>query len=81
MAGFWGSHLGLVDLALEHGSGRWRIADFTVEARPIYRRDGKSVVPLVGDAAAIEEAAKPEHEATLVYVRRPVGSGRTSAPS
>lgn len=78
MAGFWGSHLGLVDLALEHGSGRWRIADFTVEARPIYRRDGKSVVPLVGDAAAIEEAAKPEHEATLVYVRRPVGA--TSAP-
>ena len=78
MAGFWGSHMGLVDLALEHGGGRWRVADFTVEARPIFRRDGRTVVPLVGDEARITAAAKPDHEATLAYVRRPVGT--TSAP-
>ena len=78
MAGFWGSHMGLIDLALEHGGGRWRVADFTVEARPIFRRDGKAVVPLVPDEAAVAAAARPDHEATLAYVRTPVG--RTSAP-
>ena len=78
MAGFWGSHMGLIDLALEHGGGRWRVADFTVEARPIFRRDGKAAVPLVPDEAGVAAAAKPDHEATLAYVRTPVG--RTSAP-
>ncbi len=78
MAGFWGSHVGLIDLALDHGGGRWRVADFTCEARPIFRRDGKVAVPLVGDDAAVVAAARPAHEATLAYVRRPVGT--TSAP-
>ena len=78
MAGFWGSHVGLIDLALEHGGGRWRVADFTVEARPIFRRDGKVAVPLVGDEAGVAAAARPDHEATLAYVRRPVGT--TSGP-
>jgi 2',3'-cyclic-nucleotide 2'-phosphodiesterase/3'-nucleotidase len=78
MAGFWGSHMGLIDLALEHGGGRWRVADFTSEVRPIFRRDGKAVVPLVADDAAVAAAAKPDHDATLAYVRTPVG--RTSAP-
>ena len=78
MAGFWGSHMGLIDLALEHGGGRWRVADFPVEARPIFHRDGKAAVPLVPDEAGVAAAAKPDHEATLAYVRTPVG--RTSAP-
>ena len=78
MAGFWGSHMGLIDLVLDHGGGRWRVADVTVEARPIFRRDGKTVVPLVGDEAGVVAAARPDHEATLAYVRRPVGT--TSAP-
>ncbi len=78
MAGFWGSHMGLIDLALEHGGGRWRVADSASEARPIFRRDGKAVVPLAPDEAGVAAAAKPDHEATLAYVRTPVG--RTSAP-
>lgn len=79
MAGFWGSHLGLIDLLLEKDGKSWKIVDFTSEARPIYHRDDKKkVVADVGDKQEVIEAAKVEHEATLAYVRTPVG--KTSAP-
>jgi 2',3'-cyclic-nucleotide 2'-phosphodiesterase/3'-nucleotidase len=79
MAGFWGSHLGLIDLLLEKDGKSWRIVDFTSEARPIYHRDDKKkVVADVADKKDVIDAAKAEHEATLAYVRTPVG--KTSAP-
>ncbi|PKA43020.1 bifunctional 2',3'-cyclic-nucleotide 2'-phosphodiesterase/3'-nucleotidase [Rhizobium sullae] len=79
MGGFWGSHLGLIDLLLEKDGKSWKIVDFTAEARPIYHRDDKKkVVADVADKKDVIEAAKAEHEATLAYVRTPVG--KTSAP-
>ena len=36
MPGFWGSHLGLIDLDLERTGAGWKVAGFKVEARPIY---------------------------------------------
>ncbi|SDN84962.1 bifunctional 2',3'-cyclic-nucleotide 2'-phosphodiesterase/3'-nucleotidase [Phyllobacterium sp. OV277] len=78
MAGFWGSHMGLIDLLLERDGGKWKVVDFTTEARPIYERVEKTVKPLVESRADVLEAAKADHEATLAYVRRPVG--KTSAP-
>ncbi len=79
MAGFWGSHLGLIDLLLEKDGSSWKIVDFTCEARPIYHRDDKKkVIADVGDKKEVVDAAKAEHEATLAYVRTPVG--KTSAP-
>ncbi len=79
MAGFWGSHLGLIDLLLEKDGKSWKIVDFTTEARPIYHRDDKKkIVADVADKKEVIEAAKAEHEATLAYVRTPVG--KTSAP-
>ncbi|API52077.1 2',3'-cyclic-nucleotide 2'-phosphodiesterase [Rhizobium leguminosarum] len=79
MAGFWGSHLGLIDLLLEKDGNSWKIVDFTSEARPIYHRDDKKkVVADYADKKDVVEAAKAEHEATLTYVRTPVG--KTSAP-
>src|SRR3546814_522837 len=79
MAGFWGSHMGLVDLLLEKDGGNWRIVDSTTEARPIYHRDAdRKIVADVEDKPEVIAAASEEHEATLAYVRRPVG--KTSAP-
>jgi 2',3'-cyclic-nucleotide 2'-phosphodiesterase / 3'-nucleotidase len=41
--GFWGSHLGVIDLALAaRPEGGWRIADAKSRARPVARRDGKN---------------------------------------
>ncbi|GGL63806.1 bifunctional 2',3'-cyclic-nucleotide 2'-phosphodiesterase/3'-nucleotidase [Wenxinia marina] len=79
MAGFWGSHMGLIDLMLERDGNSWRVADAMVEARPIFQREeDRSITPLVENVAAVTEATEEEHEATLAYVRAEVG--QTDAP-
>ncbi|QRY70180.1 bifunctional 2',3'-cyclic-nucleotide 2'-phosphodiesterase/3'-nucleotidase [Ensifer sp. PDNC004] len=78
MGGFWGSHLGLIDLLIERDGGKWRVVSSTSEARPIYRREDKKVIAEVADKPEVLAAAQKDHEATLAYVRTPVG--RTSAP-
>ncbi|TCT40297.1 bifunctional 2',3'-cyclic-nucleotide 2'-phosphodiesterase/3'-nucleotidase [Martelella mediterranea] len=79
MAGFWGSHMGLIDLLLEKDGNSWKIVDFTTEARPIYHRDeDRKVIPDVKSDDAVTKAVNADHEATLTYVRTPVG--KTSAP-
>jgi 2',3'-cyclic-nucleotide 2'-phosphodiesterase/3'-nucleotidase len=79
MAGFWGSHMGLVDLMLERDGNTWRIASHDVEARPIYRREeDRSITPLVESDEEVLASVEEEHEATLAYVRAEVG--QTDAP-
>jgi 2',3'-cyclic-nucleotide 2'-phosphodiesterase/3'-nucleotidase len=79
MPGFWGSHMGLVDLLIEQDAdGKWIVVSHTSEARPIYERVDGKVVPLVEDEAGVLAAAQEDHEATLEYVRRAVGE--TAAP-
>lgn len=78
MGGFWGSHLGLLDLLLERDGNAWKVVSSTSEARPISQRvDGKTSA-LVESKAEVEDAVRADHEATLAYVRAPVG--KTSAP-
>ena len=74
MAGFWGSHLGLVDLELTKEGDAWKVANFRTEARPIYERVERKVVAKVGSDAAVAAAAQAGHDATLKYVREPVGT-------
>ena len=78
MAGFWGSHMGLIDLLLEKTDAGWSVVDHTSEARPIFERVERKPVPLVESTAAVSDAVAADHQATLDYVRRPVGE--TSAP-
>jgi 2',3'-cyclic-nucleotide 2'-phosphodiesterase / 3'-nucleotidase len=79
MGGFWGSHLGVIDLMLEFEGGQVRVVSSSSEVRPIYERgEDRSITPLVESVAMVEDAARPEHEATLDYIRRAVG--KTSAP-
>lgn len=78
MGGFWGSHLGLIDLMLERDGNAWKVVGHTSEARPIYERVDRKVNALVADKPEVLAAAKADHEATLAYVRTAVG--KTSAP-
>jgi 2',3'-cyclic-nucleotide 2'-phosphodiesterase/3'-nucleotidase len=79
MAGFWGSHMGLVDLMLERDGNSWRIAGHASEARPIFRREeDRSITPLAESDAEVLASVQAEHDATLAYVRAEVG--RTDAP-
>jgi 2',3'-cyclic-nucleotide 2'-phosphodiesterase/3'-nucleotidase len=79
MAGFWGSHMGLIDLMLEQADdGKWSIVSHTSEARPISERVDGKVKPKVESVATVLAAAQEDHDATLAYVRRAVGE--TAAP-
>ncbi|MGJ8616752.1 MAG: bifunctional 2',3'-cyclic-nucleotide 2'-phosphodiesterase/3'-nucleotidase [Sulfitobacter sp.] len=74
MGGFWGSHLGLIDLMLENDGGTWRIASHAAEARPISKRnEDRSITPLVESVPAVLASVQQEHDETLAYVRRAVG--------
>ncbi|WP_299369782.1 bifunctional 2',3'-cyclic-nucleotide 2'-phosphodiesterase/3'-nucleotidase [uncultured Tateyamaria sp.] len=79
MGGFWGSHLGLIDLMLERDGSSWRIAGHTSEARPISKRnEDRSITALVESQAPVLASVQADHDATLAYVRRAVG--KTDAP-
>ncbi len=72
--GFWGSHMGLIDLLLHEDGGTWRVAAAESSVRPIYRRnEDRSVTALVEDYAPAIEATEAVHRATLDYVRAEVG--------
>jgi len=79
MGGFWGSHLGVIDLLLERDGAGWRIAAHSVETRPISRRnEDRSITALVDSVATVLASVQGDHDATLDYIRRAVG--KTAAP-
>lgn len=79
MGGFWGSHLGLIDLMLERSGNEWKIVSHSSEARPISKRnEDRSITALVDSQQYVLDSVQAEHDATLKYVRRAVG--KTDAP-
>ncbi|NOR62392.1 MAG: bifunctional 2',3'-cyclic-nucleotide 2'-phosphodiesterase/3'-nucleotidase [Rhodobacteraceae bacterium] len=78
MGGFWGSHMGLIDLMLERSGDEWKVVTSESSTRPIYERVERKKIPLVGDVQAVLDATQADHEATLEYIRRAVGM--TDAP-
>ena len=72
MAGFWGSHLGIVDLTLRRTAEGWRRVDGTGATRGIRRRENNQWVAAVEPDPGISAAVLREHQGTLAYVRRPV---------
>ncbi|MGW8392148.1 bifunctional 2',3'-cyclic-nucleotide 2'-phosphodiesterase/3'-nucleotidase [Pseudoduganella sp. HUAS MS19] len=71
MPGLWGKHLGVIQLALRHDGRRWvsDAAAAKVETRSIQRPDRSFVEPDPEIAALV----KAEHEATIAYVKTPIG--------
>ncbi|WP_049974173.1 bifunctional 2',3'-cyclic-nucleotide 2'-phosphodiesterase/3'-nucleotidase [Azospirillum sp. B4] len=74
MAGFYGDHLGVIDLILTpNGKGGWTVAGGHAETRPVLTRVNGKATPLVEPDAEVAAIAKDAHQATLDYVRQPVG--------
>ncbi|AQS85574.1 MAG: bifunctional 2',3'-cyclic-nucleotide 2'-phosphodiesterase/3'-nucleotidase [Acetobacter aceti] len=73
MPGFWGSHLGVIDLMLRQTEKGWLCEDFHVEARPVCRREEGLTHALVQEDPAIIREVQPEHEATMAWMEEPVG--------
>ncbi len=78
MGGFWGSHMGLIDLMLELDGGEWRVVTHESSTRPISERGDNGTVALVEDYQPVIDATQAVHEETLEYIRRAVGE--TAAP-
>ena len=74
MPGFFGSHLGVIDLDLAQSGRGWRISGHTCEARPIAQRNraGHSVATVTPDPA-ISNLIEPAHRAAVDWARRPIG--------
>ena len=79
MPGFWGSHLGYVDLEISRSSdGEWTVIDGTGAVRAIHRQDGAESEALVEPVDEIVAAVRSDHEAAVNYVR--TGVGEITAP-
>ena len=71
MASFWGQNLGLIKLGLKFDGQHWQVdpQQTTVQTRGIKKPDG-SYVSAEPDIAPI---VRSEHEATIAYVKTPIG--------
>lgn len=79
MPGFWGSHLGVLDLVLGQDNGSWRIIDSKTDIRAIAGEDPDKKTPdMTAEAPEVVAAGKGAHDRTLQVIRQPVGS--TKAP-
>ncbi|WP_246162425.1 bifunctional 2',3'-cyclic-nucleotide 2'-phosphodiesterase/3'-nucleotidase [Roseovarius faecimaris] len=75
MAGFRGSHLGVLDLALTARDGRWQVTGTSSEARPVAAPDPAPPDP------ALSELLRPAHGATLRLIRHELGQTRRALHS
>ncbi|KVD88987.1 bifunctional metallophosphatase/5'-nucleotidase [Burkholderia sp. ABCPW 14] len=72
MANYWGKHLGVIKLGLAFDGKTWSVdkSQTTVEARSIQNADKRYVEADPSVSAAIAA----EHQATIDYVKTPIGS-------
>lgn len=79
MPGFWGSHVGVIDLDLMvDDAGKWRLEKSQGAVRAVFKLEDRKKVPLVENASDVVAAVDSEHKATLAYVRSSIG--KTTAP-
>lgn len=71
MPGYWGSHLGIIDLHLEYDidNDEWQVTGSTVEARAIIV-DNEATV---GADESLTAAVADEHQSTIDYMATPIG--------
>ncbi len=73
MPGFYGSHLGIIDLTLARTGRGWRVAAHAVRAEPVLRPGrGAAAAPIRPDRRVVE-TARSAHEGALDFLRRPLG--------
>ncbi len=79
MPGFWGNHLGQIDLSLVYQEKKWTVADYQSSVTPIFKRDeNRNQIPLVEPDQALLEAVQEEHQGTIDWVAAPFAIGTFS---
>ncbi|WP_017445365.1 bifunctional 2',3'-cyclic-nucleotide 2'-phosphodiesterase/3'-nucleotidase [Gayadomonas joobiniege] len=79
MPGFFGNHLGVIDLELEYKDSGWTVVDSDVELRAISgTEDGQFVDYTPTPHAGVLSAIDTEHQATIKWISEPFA--KVSAP-
>ncbi len=74
MPGFWGSHLGIIDMDLKvSDAGKWSVVGGKGQVRSVFKLEDKKRVSAVENEPKVVAAVKEDHEATLKYTRSPIG--------
>lgn len=76
MPGYWGNHLGVIDLTLKQENGKWTVAESATSNLPIYDKANKA--SLADADQSLVEAVKEDHDHTVEWVRSAVGT--TTSP-
>ncbi|KZN52120.1 bifunctional 2',3'-cyclic-nucleotide 2'-phosphodiesterase/3'-nucleotidase [Pseudoalteromonas luteoviolacea] len=72
MPGFWGNHLGVIDVTLTYQAGAWQVTDSQSSLMPIFEQDAdRNITALVDNDADVEAAVHHEHEETRTWVNKP----------
>ncbi len=87
MSGFFGSHLGLIDLSLIRSGGRWEMLDSAVSTRAL-RDAAQTLIPPAPqqrkvplDSPKVRRIVASAHEAVLESIRQPIGRSTTAINS
>jgi len=78
MPGFWGRHVGQIDLALDPAPRGWRVVPLAAQCHPVARLAQDRIVALVPCAPAVLRASAPLHAEALRQSGQALG--RVSAP-
>lgn len=72
MANLWGKHLGVIKLSMKFDNGFWKIdqSKTVVQARAAKNTDGS----FVAADASVAPMVESEHQATITYVKTPIGN-------
>ncbi|WP_368185035.1 bifunctional 2',3'-cyclic-nucleotide 2'-phosphodiesterase/3'-nucleotidase [Aestuariibius sp. HNIBRBA575] len=74
MAGFYGSHLGVIDLTMLHDNDTWQIMGHTSRAEPVLvKAEGKATALRTAPDDQLLSKINHAHQATLSHIRRPIG--------
>ncbi|MFT8322158.1 MAG: metallophosphoesterase [Bacillus sp. (in: firmicutes)] len=69
-AGYWGNHLGIIDLTLEQKGGNWTLIDSKSLAKPIIRIIKGKKVPIVSPYQPIEYMMRQYHQDTIDFTEK-----------
>lgn len=69
-AGFWGNHLGVMDLYIEKAGGEWKVTDSQSSVRPIYRTKNGKKKPVVDPDENIVRVMEKSHLKTLEFLKK-----------
>jgi 2',3'-cyclic-nucleotide 2'-phosphodiesterase/3'-nucleotidase len=64
-AGYWGNHLGIIDLYLVNNNGRWVVEDSYSMVKPIYRTVKNKKIPILPPDPMIKEIMEKDHRMLL----------------